>query len=226
VYEGVLNCAFYIVVGFIALSVVGFNVLAFGLAVVSIIITTWFVVGSASRATLQGILLVLVQRPYGKVFGLLPPGPCHLDVLSNITRVNAFSPFLASDIGDRIVISELGNGFSSIDDSFGSIVEDISLFHTTIRSGPTREVATITNSSLARSRIVNLRRSAANARIAIYIKFGLDIPYYMIVLFRKAVENFVRDRPQEFLKIVKFDIARVESELGFIEVSELSIESE
>lgn len=119
------------------------------------------------------------------------------------------------DIGDRIAISTV-NDESPMDNSFGSIVEDISLFHTTVRCGLTREIATITNGSLAKSRIINMRRSD-KAQICINVKFGVDVPNDTIVLFRKAVEKFVQDRPQAFVNSVGFRIARVESDLGFIE---------
>jgi small-conductance mechanosensitive channel len=108
------------------------------------------------------------------------------------------------------------NDDSPINGSEGSIVEDISLFHTTVRSSLTREIATFSNGALAQSRIINLRRSD-KAQISINVKFGVDVPHDKIVLFRKAVETFVQDRPQEFVGTLGFRISRVESDLGFIE---------
>jgi hypothetical protein len=52
----------------------------------------------------------------------------------------------------------------------------------------------------------------------IYVKFGVDeTSANHILLFRKAVEKFARDRPQEFHKTVGFRLTRVESDLRFTE---------
>ena len=44
-------------------------------------------------------------------------------------------------------------------------MEDIGLLHTTVRFGANREVATVSNGSLARSRIINATRQSKNAQI-------------------------------------------------------------
>jgi hypothetical protein len=96
-------------------------------------------------------------------------------------------------------------------------VTDIDLFHTTVRFGATREVATLANGSLSRSRIINARRSD-DAQLTIRMKFGIDgTSSEQIHLFQKALEKFVEDRPQEFHNNVAFRLSAVEADLGFFE---------
>jgi len=80
----------------------------------------------------------------------------------------------------------------------------------------TREVATVSNGSIARSRIINANRSD-KAQLMIYMKFGVDVPLSKVVLFKSAVKKFVLDRPQEFCNTVGFRMTRVETDLGFAE---------
>lgn len=93
---------------------------------------------------------------------------------------------------------------------------DISLFSTTIRFGSTREVATVSNGSIARCKIINANRSD-KAQLLIYMKFGVDVPLSKVVRFKSAVHQFIQDRPREFLKSVFFRLTRVETDLGFVE---------
>lgn len=104
-----------------------------------------------------------------------------------------------------------------ISDSSLCVVADISLLNTTVRNDKTREVATISNGSLARSRIINARRSD-KAQLMIYLKFGVDETFARkILLFQAAVKKFVHDRPHEFYRTVRFRSTSAESDLGFAE---------
>jgi hypothetical protein len=95
--------------------------------------------------------------------------------------------------------------------------EDIDLFYTTVRFGATREVATLSNGSLARSRIINARRSD-DAQLMIRMKFGIDCTSsQQTQLFHKALEKFILDRPQEFHNTLGFRLNRVEADLGYFE---------
>jgi len=94
---------------------------------------------------------------------------------------------------------------------------DISLFHTTIRFGMTREVATVSNGSLARSRIINANRSD-KAQLNVNMKFGVDVPLSKVLQFKSAVQQYVHDRPREFAsRSIGFRLTRVETDLGFVE---------
>ena len=79
------------------------------------------------------------------------------------------------DIGDRIHVSPVdqdtnGNGSSTW------FVENAGLFTTTIRFATTNEVATVSNGSLANSRVINGARSPKMLAY-VYMKFGVDVPY-------------------------------------------------
>jgi small-conductance mechanosensitive channel len=132
--------------------------------------------------------------------------------LEGVLLVLARQPF---DVGDRIAISDPQND-TSMDGSLTWIVENISLFQTTVRLGATNEVATYSNSSLAHSRIINAARSP-KAMTFVYLKFGIDVPYSKVMIFKDVVEKFVKDRPREFLKIDGFRATSVEADLGYIQ---------
>ena len=118
------------------------------------------------------------------------------------------------DIGDRISIDG-PNDAPGMDGVFTWFVEDVTLYYTTVRLGATNECATIANSSLALSRIVNAARSR-KAVVYINLKLGLDVPYAKIQVFKKTVESFVKARPREWLSCQAIQATRVEADLGFI----------
>ena len=78
----------------------------------------------------------------------------------------------------------------------GWIVKDIDLFTTTVVLGATNEVATHTNGSLARSRIINSARSH-QAVLSFLLKFPINTPYSKLQIFKAAMERFVKARPRE-----------------------------
>jgi hypothetical protein len=112
-------------------------------------------------------------------------------------------------------VSEV-NTDTDADGSLGWVVEKIDLFTTTVRFGSSREVATMSNGSLARSRIINMTRSD-KALVYVYLKFSVDEPYSKVKVFRSAVESFIRERPREWLCLSGFRATRVETDLGYIE---------
>ena len=119
------------------------------------------------------------------------------------------------DIGDRISINS-PNEPPGAHGVFTWYVEKVTLYYTTVRLGATNEVATISNSSLANSRIVNAARSH-KALIYINLKFGIDVPYAKIQLFKETVESFVKARPREWVDCLPIRSTRVEADLGFVE---------
>ena len=119
------------------------------------------------------------------------------------------------DIGDRISINA-PNEPPSLDGVFTWYVEEVTLYYTTVRLGATNEVATIANSCLANSRIVNAARSHGPL-IYINIKFGIDVPYAKIKIFEESVKSFVKARPREWLDCYPLRSSRVEADLGFVE---------
>jgi hypothetical protein len=94
-------------------------------------------------------------------------------------------------------------------------VEGITLFYTTVRCAGTNEVGTYNNGSLASLRIINAARSP-KAVVTIKLKFGLDVPYEKVKIFGSVIENFVKERPREWIKLLGFRATVVEADLGYI----------
>ena len=95
-------------------------------------------------------------------------------------------------------------------------VEKVTLYYTTLRLGATNEICTIANSSLSNCRIINAARSK-KAVIYIILKFGIDVPFAKIQIFKEAVMTFVKARPREWLSCIAIRASSVESDLGFVE---------
>lgn len=118
-------------------------------------------------------------------------------------------------IGDGIHVSNV-----ETDTHFGGsppwYVEDVTLFSTTVVNAWTNERATLSNGSLASSRIINTARSP-QAYLYVYMKFGVDVPYTKVQIFRSALEQFIKDRPREWLSLCGFRATVVEADQGYIE---------
>jgi hypothetical protein len=119
------------------------------------------------------------------------------------------------DIGDRIAIANVENE-ANLDGAVTWFVQNVDLFTTTVRFAATNEVATLANGSLAASRIINGARSPKGV-VHVFMKFGVDIPYSKVQVFKKTVEAFVKARPREWVSLLMFRSTRVEADLGFIE---------
>lgn len=119
------------------------------------------------------------------------------------------------DIGNRIAIAD-PNSEQNINGTHTWYVQKVDLFTTTVRFSATNEVATLANGSLAASRIVNAARSP-KAVVHVYLKLGVDIPYARVQVFKKTVETFIKQRPREWVALMRFRATRVEADLGYIE---------
>ncbi|CAB9510911.1 Mechanosensitive ion channel protein [Seminavis robusta] len=181
--EHVINVGFYFVLGCCVLAVFGLDPLQLFFSLSSFVIAFAFVIGAAASKYFEGVLLILVQRPYG--------------------------------VGDRIHVAN-SQDESSFDGSSGWIVEKINLFSTTVCYGTTNERATVSNGTLASSRIINAARSP-NAVLYVNLKFGIDVPYQKIEIFQSAVEVFVKARPREWLGFLGFRASSISVDRGFIE---------
>ena len=95
-------------------------------------------------------------------------------------------------------------------------MQNVDLFTTTIRYAATNEVATVSNGSLAASRVINAKRSP-KATCFVYMKFGVSVQYHKIQVFRKALESFVKERPREWLALNGFRATQVAAEQGYVE---------
>jgi hypothetical protein len=119
------------------------------------------------------------------------------------------------DVGDRISISNPTDDLNA-DGSSTWFVESVDLYTTTVRYAATNEVASIANGSLASARIINAARSP-KANVYLKLKFGVDVPYVKVQTFQKAVEEFVKARPREWMALSSFRATKVEADQGFIE---------
>ena len=118
------------------------------------------------------------------------------------------------DIGDRIAISDPEKDTNVIG-STTWFVDKFSIFSTTVRSAATNEVATYNNGYLAGTRIINAARSP-KAQVYIHLKFGIDVSYEKVKIFKSSIEKFVLDRPQEWLKLLAFRATTIQADLGYI----------
>mmetsp|Transcript_3221 Transcript_3221/g.6621 ORF Transcript_3221/g.6621 Transcript_3221/m.6621 type:complete len:542 (-) Transcript_3221:60-1685(-) len=119
------------------------------------------------------------------------------------------------DIGDIVAINQVDQS-ASIDGSEPWEVLSIDLVTTTARYLPTNEVATFSNGSLARCRIINLHRSP-EAMVHIHVRFAVDVPYEKILKFKASVEKYVEDRPQEWVGILLFRTVMIQAQQNYVE---------
>mmetsp|Transcript_7115 Transcript_7115/g.10813 ORF Transcript_7115/g.10813 Transcript_7115/m.10813 type:complete len:287 (-) Transcript_7115:212-1072(-) len=119
------------------------------------------------------------------------------------------------DIGDRIALSDPKDD-TDPGGSSAWFVENVNLYATTVRFATTNEVATYSNGSLAALRIINAKRSPMAIKF-VNVKFGVDVPYAKVELFKSAVESFIKERPKEWISMSAFRATRVEADLGYIE---------
>jgi len=181
--ENIFNGFFYTMLAVIILFFLGFNPFTVFLSFSTVILSFTFMIGGASASYVEGLLFILVQRPY--------------------------------NIGDRINVSN-SQTESPYTGSQGWIVENVTLFTTSIVLAATNERATVANGALSKSRIINCARSP-DAVVFFNLKFGLDVPYSKIQVFKAALEKFVKARPREWLSLIGFRSTRVEADLGYYE---------
>jgi hypothetical protein len=155
------------------------------LSLSSVILAFAFMIGSASSKYFEGILFILVRRPYG--------------------------------IGDIIHISNTEMD-TSPNGSIGWIVQKVTLFETVACWVPTQEQASFNNGSLASSRVINWRRSP-NTRVNIQLHFPIETNYEQIEIFKRAVEEFIKVRPREWLQLHGFRVDRILTEQSYMQVT-------
>jgi len=170
-FEFIMNIFFYLIVSCVILQIVfAINPTTLLLGMVGLLVPFSFAISNASSKWFEGVLLVLVRKPY--------------------------------DIGDRIALSNPESDTSS-DGSTTWFVENITLFSTTVRMAASNEVATYNNGYLTGLRIINAARSP-KAQVFVNLKFGMDVAYERVKIFHSVVENFVKERPQEWIKLAGF----------------------
>ena len=81
--------------------------------------------------------------------------------------------------------------------------------------GNTGERASMSNGSLASTRVLNMARSP-NACVYVYLKFSTTIPYQSVKLFEHILRGFVQSRPREWANFTGFRATKVVADLGII----------
>jgi len=119
------------------------------------------------------------------------------------------------DIGDLIVIQPVDQP-TSWDGSTEWIVRDINLFTTTVIFAYTNEIATLSNGSIANSRVMNGARSLP-AIVYVTLRFGVDTSLDKIDIFREALSQYVERRPREWTKLLRITNRNVQADEGFVE---------
>jgi len=107
-------------------------------------------------------------------------------------------------------------GGTSWDGATDWIVRDIDLFTTTVIYAYTNEIATLSNGSIANSRVMNGARSLPALLYAI-LRFGIDVSYDQLEIFREALYQYVEQRPREWAKLWAVRVLRVQADEGFVE---------
>ena len=105
---------------------------------------------------------------------------------------------------------------TSWDGSAEWIVRDIDLFTTTVIFAYTNEIATLSNGSIANSRVMNGARSLP-AIIYVTLRFGVDTDFEKLEIFKEALAQYVDRRPREWTKLIRITSSNVQADQGFVE---------
>lgn len=182
-FETIVNWIFYAVSFTIILGALGFSPMSLFLSISGVVLAFAFMIGSASSKYFEGLLFILVRRPYAIGDGI------------HVRGVEAEGEFT-------------GHAFW--------YVEDVTLFTTSVLYMYTGERATLSNGSLANSRIVNSSRSP-QAWMYTLLKFPVDVSHEKLQIFNTALEQFFRNRPREWRSYDSFRATRLDAQAGFIE---------
>jgi hypothetical protein len=128
--------------------------------------------------------------------------------------VGLFCP--SAPLGDMIHISNVESG-TALEGSVGWTVNNVTLFETEMTWLPTMERCSISNGSLANSRIINWARSPT-ARFVILLIFPIDTPYDTLEIFKVAVEEYLKARPREWLALNAFRVNYLQGERAWMRI--------
>ncbi|KAL3920538.1 MAG: hypothetical protein SGILL_003213 [Bacillariaceae sp.] len=116
---------------------------------------------------------------------------------------------------DRIVVQP-AESTTSPDGTTDWIVRDIDLFTTTVIYAYTNEIATLSNGSIANSRVMNGARSLP-ALLYVTLRFGIDVAYEQLEVFKEALNQYVVARPREWARLWDVRNTAVSADQGFVE---------
>jgi hypothetical protein len=190
-----------------------FDPLALFLSLSSVILAFAFMIGSASAKYFEGLLFILVRRPYGIGDRI------HISNVEKDTNFSGSAGWV-SHVGSRRLI------FWQWQDALHSnlyppvallkVVENVTLFETTAIWGPTKERCSLSNGSMANSRIINGARSP-QAQFSIFLRIPIDTPFEKIRIFKTAIAEYLKARPREWLSLNGFRAHMIVADKGYIE---------
>mmetsp|Transcript_57467 Transcript_57467/g.140251 ORF Transcript_57467/g.140251 Transcript_57467/m.140251 type:complete len:1224 (-) Transcript_57467:76-3747(-) len=183
-FENIVNIVFYAIVFSIILSQLGFDPFSLFLSLSSVVLAFAFAIGSASAKYIEGLLFILVRRPYG--------------------------------IGDLVHVSNIESD-TALAGSVGWQVNKITLFETEMTWLPTMERCSISNGSLANSRIINWARSPT-ARFVIFLMFPIETRYELLETFMVSIEEYLKARPREWLALNAFRVNHLQGEQAWMRI--------
>jgi len=118
-------------------------------------------------------------------------------------------------IGDKISVGNNETN-ASLHGALPWVVENVTLFETVVCFLPTNERASLSNGALANSRIINWARSP-QAQFHIFLNFPLNTPYEKVVIFKGAIEEYMKARPREWRALNGFRANQVVANQNYIE---------
>mmetsp|Transcript_57437 Transcript_57437/g.121884 ORF Transcript_57437/g.121884 Transcript_57437/m.121884 type:complete len:1390 (-) Transcript_57437:180-4349(-) len=180
VLESIFNSVFGFVLALTIMSVLHLNPWALLVSLSTVLVSFAFAVGPSAAKLIEGMMMIAVRRPF--------------------------------DLGDRISIVECTGEPDSTDDPGYHdtwLVEDTSLFTTTLRLSRTNEISTVNNGSIANTRIVNHGRSQ-NALVNIMLPMRIDVTHDQVQIVQAALEQHIRDNPRVWASLVNFRIQKID----------------
>lgn len=126
------------------------------------------------------------------------------------------------EVGEAFHVSDPNNDT----DGAGSgwwMVKNVTLFTTTAVYVRTNELATLNNGALATSRIINASRSE-HPCVSVSIMLPIDLPYAKLQIFKDAIEQYIRNRPREWVGLSAIRATNVDASQGFVQYSIVSLQ--
>lgn len=210
--EGILNVTFYSILACIVLSIFGIDPIALFLSLSSITVALAFMSKYLPCYSIKNNLYLFnFSHQFLSHFPVLAVGTASSKMFEGWLFILLRRPY---DIGDRIHVSS-PESEASPNGSATWYVRDVDLFSTTVVYATTGEKATLSNGSLANSRIINFARSP-NAILYVSLKLSTNVPHERIQILELAVRQFVKDRPREWRKFHAMRPTLIASEHGFV----------
>lgn len=139
-------------------------------------------------------------------------GPSVAKYIEGILLIAVRRPF---DLGDRIAICP-ADSVANPGPADTWLVEDITLFTTTLRYAATNEVSTVNNGAIANARIINCGRSI-KALVTLNLRFNYKATLEEMESFRSAVDQYIKNNPRTWANIVFFRTVDINPDFEFSE---------